>query len=103
MELTPREQKLLHFATIPGWHNYNKPSKLHLARLGLVLGVLGGSMLFVYGIMELMDSKPHSLMAISCGLLLIGAIAMMYDNFMYKRTSLSLIRKLLNEKVKEGD
>jgi hypothetical protein len=97
MELTTSERKIFEIANTSDEHNHNKPSKLKLAWLGLIVGVFGGSMLVIYGVVQLVYHKPDSLTAISYGLLLIGSLAMMYENLRFKSVALSLIRKLTNE------
>ena len=97
MQLTPDERKILNIANTSKKDNQNNSSKLKIARLGLILGVIAGSMLEVYGAMGLVYHKPDALIAISYGLLLIGFLTMMYGSLKFKITALSLIRKLTNE------
>ena len=97
MELTPDERKILNSAKSSKKGNQNNSSRLKLARLGLIPGVIAGSMLEIYGVMGLVYHKPDALTAISSGLLLIGFLAMMYESLKFKITALSLIRKLTNE------
>lgn len=103
MELTTSEQKILENSHKFSKQGLNKHSNSNFGWLWLFVGILGGSMLIIYGILQIMGIIPNehdALRAISEGLLMIGFLCAIYDNFKFKSASHSLIRKLAEEQKK---
>ncbi len=79
----------------------SKPTTDHatLSFAGLVLCIIGGSILILYGMLQLsrvISNEQDALHAIIGGCLLLGFSGIMYEYTKFRITAFSLIRKLIN-------
>jgi hypothetical protein len=95
MELTHSEKRILRAAETSFQNPRNNQYKFRIT--GLVVGVIGGIVLIIYGFIGWISNQPDALRAISYGLLLIGSIGSMYENSRLKSEAILLIKHLQNQ------